>query len=479
MKVTFLIPPPLDGKDVPERVAGCAYGLYAIPNIFELAVAAVAEDAGCKVNYVDFPLYGKKEGEFIDFLQKDDSEVYCFYAVNLSIETDKIAHEKIRQIRGKDIAVVFYGPAPSDKPQNFALDENTFVVRGEPEMTFQNLLDTLAKNGDVKKVKGLTYFNGKEITHNSPAELIKDLDLLPLPARHLVDKDKYFNPKLGVKPFTAAITSRNCPYQCLYCVPCSLSFAREIEHKRYFDNKKPPISFRSPKSVIREMEHLAAEGYKGITFLDDLFTWNDERTIEICEGMAGLGLKWGCATRADRITEKSVKAMAKAGCVYIDMGIESFVQDILNYVKKDLKVDSIENAIKIIKSNGIKAKVNVLIGCSPLETKETIRYNQKMVKKLDVDQVMYNICNPFPGTEFYKIAEEKGWFVHGAYKPADVQKEAIISYPHLTNRDLEKAVKRGNLQFFLTPKFIMRNINKFDSLESFVSALKALYRKLV
>jgi len=170
--------------------------------------------------------------------------------------------------------------------------------------------------------------------------------------------------------------------------------------------------------------------------------------------------------------------MAAAGCQFIDIGVESFDQRILDDVRKNLKVETIERAVKIIKKHGIKAKINILVGCSTLESKETIARNRKVVRKLDVDQVMYNITNPFPGTELYDIAKRDGWFVDGDYRPADVQKEAIIKLPNLTPDELIREVRRANREFFLSPRFVMKNILRFRSPRDFFDAVKALSRKL-
>lgn len=476
MKITFLIPPPLDGNKPAERVAGCVYGLYPVPNIFVLYVAAILERDGHAIVYEDFPTNKCNEDDFVSHLQKDNSDVYFFYTVNLATKTDLKALELIRRHRG-DIPTVFFGPSPSYKPQDFIIDNNCFVVRGEPEITSRILIENLHKREMHGNIEGISWLMNNRVLHNKPRPLIANLDDLPFPARHLIDRSKYYNPKLGLYPFTAAIASRNCPYRCIYCVPCSLSFAIEHEHKRFF-GKKAPVRKRSPEDVIGEFKLLEKEGYKSVGFQDDQFIWGENRTVEICEGIKETGIEWGCACRADHITETAVKAMAEANCKYIDLGVESFNQDVLDYVRKDMKVDVIEKAIKIIKAYGISAKVNVLLGVSPLETKETIEYNQQRIKDLDVDQVMYNIANPFPGTEFYKMAKENKWFVYGDYVPADVQKESIISYPQLTKADLEEAVRKANRKFFLSWSFIRRNLWRLKNPRSFLRGLKAVQKKL-
>ncbi|MBI5678871.1 MAG: radical SAM protein, partial [Planctomycetes bacterium] len=327
---------------------------------------------------------------------------------------------------------------------------------------------------NIKGIKSVSFRASDEVIHNANREPIEDLDALPFPARHLLEeRDVYYNPKLGMRPFTAVCTSRGCSYRCIYCVPSSLSFSRELEYKHHL-GKKPPVRKRSPESIIEEFKLLKSQGYKAVNVQDDQFVWGEERTIKICEGIKDLDIVWGCSARSDHLTEPIVKAMAEAHCKFIDLGVESFNQEILDYVKKDIDVKKNEDAIALVKKYGINAKINIMFGASPLETMDTIKRNMEEVKRLKVDQVMYNIANPFPGTDFYKIAKENKLFVYGDYKPVNVAREANIAYPHLGKTDLEKAVRRANFEFFLTPRFILKNVRRLGSLDS----LKAMFRKL-
>lgn len=472
MKITFLVPPPTDGK-IPERVAGCAYLLYYVPNIFLLSAAAVLEKAGCEVRYIETTIKKWDRRQFRTFLREDLSDIYSFYSVNLSQKTDMQALHDIREIRG-DIPVVFFGPAPSDRPLEFVADDDTYAVRGEPEYTMLELVNALEDKSAINGIKSVSFRSNNGIINNDTREPIENLDELPFPARHLLEeKDVYYNPKLGMRPFTAVCTSRGCSYRCIYCVPSSLSFSRELEYKHYFD-KKPPVRKRSSENIIGEFALLKSQGYKAVNMQDDQFVWGEERTIKICEGIKDLDIVWGCSARSDHLTEPIVRAMAAANCKFIDLGVESFNQEILDYVKKDIDVKKNEEAIRLVKKYGISAKINIMFGASPLETMETIRKNTEEVKRLKVDQVMYNIANPFPGTDFYKTAKENNLFVYGDYKPVNVAKEANIAYPHLSKTDLERAVRSANFAFFLSPRFVLKNIRRIGSLD----ALKAMFRKL-
>jgi len=452
--------------------------VYHVPNVFILISAAGVEKKGFTVAYEDFPVKEKGEADFVKFLNHDDSDAYIFYTVNLAIETDLKALALVRRVK-KEKPVIFFGPAPTFWPEKFLKDEYAYVVRGEPELSLAEFLEALRDKADFSRLEGISYYKDGKIFNNNPRPLIENLDTLPFPARDLLERDKYFNPKLRFKPFTIVFTSRGCSHRCIFCVPCSLNFATELEYKKHFQ-KKPPVRLRSAANVIEEFKLLKAQGYRAVSIWDDLFVWGKERTIEISRGIKDLGLAWGCQSRADHLDEEIIKEMAQAGCKYIDIGVESFCQEILDYVKKDLKVEQIKEVIELIKKYGISAKINVIFGASPLETKETIRQTQQEIGKLGVDQVMYNICNPFPGTDIYNLAKKEGWFIKGEYEPQDVAKTAIISLPHLSNLDLERFTKRANFKFFLRPSFIIKNIFKTGILRigNLGASLKALMRKL-
>ncbi|HHT9151109.1 MAG TPA: B12-binding domain-containing radical SAM protein, partial [Candidatus Wujingus californicus] len=330
MKITFLVPPPIEGK-IPERVAGCAYLLYYVPNIFLLSAAAVLEKAGYEVRYIETTIKKWQRGHFLAYLKEDLSDVYCFYSVNLSQETDIHALNDIRNLRGY-VPVIFFGPAPSDRSAEFVVDNDSYVVRGEPEYTMVELLKALHSKSSINGIKSVSFMNNGEIIHNVNRELIEDLDSLPFPARHLIEeREVYYNPKLGKRPFTAVCTSRGCSYRCIYCVPSSLSFSRELEYKHYL-GKKPPVRKRSPENIIEEFKLLKSQGYKAVNIQDDQFVWGEERTVKICEGIKDLDIVWGCSARSDHLTEAIVKAMSEAHCKFIDLGVESFSQEILDYV---------------------------------------------------------------------------------------------------------------------------------------------------
>lgn len=480
MKFTFLTPPTASDAYRPaERSAGCTRVVYPIPNLYELIVAAVLEKAGHEVYLKSFTLPKRlSPADMEAWLKGDDSDVYCIWGVNLSMADDLPAIESILRLRPKS-GVLMMGPAPTFFHKRFLTDPRIFVVRGEPEATVLEWSECVAAgNEDFSGIRGLSYVKDSGQTcHNPSREPSRDFDSLPLPARHLLGDLEFHNPKLKLSPYTTILSSRNCPYHCIYCVPSSLTFARELDYRENH-GRKPPISYRSPESVDAELKMLHEQGYKALCFVDDNFIWNEKRTLALCDSLRKYGFKWGCQARVDAITEPIAKALGESGCTYVDLGVESFDDRILSHIKKGFKSEDIYRAVGLLQKYNVPVKLNILIGTSPLETIDTIRDTVRKAKKLKVDQVMINIISPFPGTELYEMAIKNGWILGGEYKPTDVQRESILNYPQLSARQMEKALFRANLSFFSSPRFIVSQMRRFSSPKEFAAAFKALKVKL-
>lgn len=479
MKATFIVPPCYDHRQPAERSAGCTRVVYIAPNIYELTVAAeVREIPDVEVAYHDSVYDKESVEEFNRWLGSDSSSAYLIWTVNLSIESDLRAIADIRR-HHPDTPVILMGPGPTYFSKKcLGADTEVFIARGEPDDTVCELITALRDGKPVDGIAGLTYLKEGKVHHNPPRPLIRDLDAKPFPARDLVGDHKYHNPKLKIGPYTTMFTSRNCPFRCIYCVPSSLSFAREIEYRRNNSNRKPTIGFRSIESVEREVSLLHKEGYRAIGFMDDNFIWNEERTAGLCAVMRKYGMVWGCEARVDAITEPIARMLGESGCRYIDLGVESFNDEILDYIKKGIKVADIYRAIELLAKYKVPVKLNILIGSSPLETRETVLHTLNEAKKLDVDQVMFNIVSPFPGTEFYELCKSNGWLKGGDYVPTDVQRQSILEFPNLSSAEMEKLLFHNNVRFFLSWKFIRRQMGRFKSWSEFTHSLKALKIKL-
>jgi len=480
MKASFVIPPVLEGKREVERVFGCTYGLYPIPNIFFLYAASVFIDSGIKVSYSDYPNLKIKKEAFFDSIDSDESDIYLFYTVNLAKNTDLLALKYIKN-KHPQAWVIFMGPAPTFTPDEFLKFTRTIVINGEIEETAYELTKAFINNIETSlpQIKGISYNLNGTINHNPNREPAVDIDKFPFPARFLTNKNSYYNPKLKATPFTVLLTSRGCFYRCRYCVPNSQSFARELAYRRENnDYSKPKVSIRSFENVYEELKSIKQEGYKAISIIDDQFITDGKREIKIAEAMGEMGFTWGCLSRADRITDEIAQAFHKNNCRYVDVGVESFSQEILDDIHKGASVEKMRSGIEILKRNKVPVKLNILFGASEKENMDSIKHTMKVVNSLKVDSIMVGICNPFPGTEFWDIALKKGWIIYDSYKPVDVQKEATISYSHLNAKTLEKEVLLANINFFFKPMFLMKNIKRALNPKTVAKDIKVLVKKL-
>jgi radical SAM superfamily enzyme YgiQ (UPF0313 family) len=474
LKILFLTPPPLASKLPAERIFGCNYGIYTQPNIFILYPATMLRQAGHEVVCMDFPVNGRTETDFNEFCEVQEFDLICFYSVFLSKKTDIEARNRIARKNART-RFLFLATEPSASPDDF-LDASSIVIRGEPESRILGVVDAMQYGLSLTGIPGISYVEGVRNVHNSGQTLVEDIDSLPFPDRTMLDSSEYNNPKLSRLPFTTMLASRGCSFGCYYCVPNSLSFAREIEFKRENQTKtrKPPVRLRGAENVIEEFRQLAKAGYKSISFIDDQFIWGTERTIKICKGIADCGVDWSCLARADMLqVEEMVNAMGRAGCRYVDIGIESFNQDILDYIGKDCKVEMVYSAVANLKKAGIEPELNILLASCPLETADTIERTFQETIKLDVDYVLFSVCTPFPYTRFNEKARDEGWMIAPEYEAIDPIKESFVSYPHLPKEQLEKIICSLYRRYYFRPSYILKRLRKIQSTRDFLNKARA------
>jgi len=473
MKITFIEPPSLNPKKIPERIFGCSYQLYHSLDLANLYILTLLDKQGFKMNYLDAILDKLSWPAFLKTLSLDDSKIYIIHSVILSKKADLFTIKKLRKYNPRSLILV-HGPEPTRVPREYLLDPNLIVFRGEPE---QNILRFLTKN----KPESLSYLKKGEVIHLSYSGKPLDINTLPLPDRlHKSIADyalSYYNPKLSRSPQTAMITSRGCAFHCLFCVPNSISFAREQEHLKKHKSKPAP-SLLSAERVISEFNLIKKQGFQAVMIIDDQFLWDRKRTIKICSGIRDLNLEWGCLSRADFLTDpKLVQNLAQAGCRVIDIGVESLNQKILNYIHKELKVNDIEKALANLKKYRIEAKFNIVFGAYPQETAADIKNTVKELKRMKVNHVMFSIATPFPGTPYHAFCKKKGYLKINT-KKLDPSRRALVSYPNLSNQELEKMQKWAYRHFYLRPGFLKERIKTYKNPKNLTKDLKIITKIL-
>lgn len=290
---------------------------------------------------------------------------------------------------------VIWGGAHPTIQSNTVLQNDfvDFVIRGEGELPMVELCYALAK-GDNKfsQIKNLSYKKDGEIVHTPLRDLISNLDELPLPAKDLsLYPELYSTANMG-----DIITSRGCPFECAFCG------AQNIWGRK--------VRFMSAEKTINEITDICKKyNTKEFWFWDDTFTVNRRRTLELCQKLIDerLNISWGCTTRVDVVDDELLERMKGAGCNMIEFGIESGSERILKLIKKNITLDQIMEAVRLVKRHKIDLKTFFMIGF-PEETKEDIEQTKHLIKRLNARGVILSIFTPYPGSELYCRTVELG-----------------------------------------------------------------------
>jgi anaerobic magnesium-protoporphyrin IX monomethyl ester cyclase len=349
----------------------------------------------------------------------------------------------------KDVIIVLSGLHPSARPVECLSHSNIdYVIIGEAEYTMQELAQKLelGNTKDYKKIRGIGYVkNGKTII-TPPRPPIQDLDALPFPARHLLPMEVYFAalkeiPPRGEihKPWTTMITSRGCPYGCIFCS------VHTVMGKKW--------RARSPKNVADEIEQVVhTYNIKQIDFVDENMTLDKKRMENICDLIVKrkLDIEWFTpnGVRADTLDENLLTKMKASGCRKIRVAPESGVQRVVDQIiRKNLDLKSVEKAVVLSKKVGIKVGcffVLGLIGETKDDIKETIKFAYKL-RQLGADGFYFSYATPVYGTELYEQARRGGFLRDRFSDEALAEAQPIIETPEFSVDDLRELCTRANL----------------------------------
>lgn len=279
----------------------------------------------------------------------------------------------------------------------FKLAYADVVVVREGEITTLEVIKALCNNQSLSEVKGIVYQRDGELITTEPRGFIEDLDAIPLPSYDDFDLDEYLGLPETKGRAAAIITSRGCPYGCIYCS------ASKFWKRRWRG--------RSAENVLSEIEWLYRNYHvKAFMFFDDNFTIKKERAIEICQGILQKGLKinWVACSHVNQVDKELLVWMRKAGCYRIDYGVESGSSKILKNIKKGQTVQKIEEAFSLTHEAGIEPRSYLMVG-NPGEDEDTIKETVELIKKIKPfvrpsGQILWIL----PDTEVYELAKSQG-----------------------------------------------------------------------
>lgn len=362
-KVCFVNPPQLNSID--DRID---------PPLGMMYLAAVLENHGIETAICDLAAHKPEEWPTLI----DDAEIYGMTVFSASLNTCGAISQVIKS-KNKDALIIAGGPHPTSLPdQTLATGYFNHILTHEGEESFPIFVENFLKGRQNEKIiRGQT---------------IKNLDSLPLPARHLVDMKSYTREVEG-KRATSLITSRGCPYACSFC-------CKDIHGRT--------VRFRSSENIIKEVDSLIKDhGINSYVFYDDIFTLNRKRLKPLCEAFKERDITFRCNGHAGINTYEDYVLLREAGCKEIAFGIESGSQKILDSVNKGTTVEENARTIKLAKSAGLLTKAYLIVGY-PGETQETIDATKKFMDEADPDKFTVFTFVPLPGCDVYKNPQKYG-----------------------------------------------------------------------
>lgn len=380
-------------------------------------------------------------------------------AVGISAKSQNFASAcniaRIAKELNKDMVVVIGGPHPSMvKAEALKCPDIDICIKGEGEGAVTDLLNAVSGKMGLADIKGIIYRDGGNVVENKDREFINDLDSLPFAYEHASELLRDYN-KYPPEAFGYAFTTRGCPYNCFFCG------SRHIWGRR--------VRCRSIENVIEEIGLLRKRGIDKIQFLDDIFGVSKKHITELCGAIArnAQGLKWSCELHVKLVDEKLIVIMKKAGCVSIQLGIESGNNDILRRIRKQITIEDAMAASRIIRKHGISIEAFFMIGF-PYDTESTIEDTIKAMTDIKSDELIYSIFTPYPGTEAFEFCKNNGVITDdydvSLYNHQSPANSFCAAIPRKRFREIasrvESVVDRKNRENQIRRLFSMKTIGK-------------------
>ena len=406
-------------------------------------IAAVLKQEGYDVEIYNQDVHHYPDEHLTFYLDQNQFDIigvsiiagYYQYKKLLAISS---AIEKSKQ-RPEHFIIGGHGPSP--EPEYFLRKTKADVaVIGEGEETVLELFDAFANHRPLDDIKGIAHRNGNDVLTTPRRELIKDIDSIPWPAYDLFPMAYYRllrMPHCSHSDFVMPLLSgRGCTFTCNFCYRMDQGF-------------RP----RSAEAIIEEIQYLKKDfGISYFAFSDELLMSSKQRTIEICESFikAGLSIKWDCNGRLNYAKADVLSVMKKAGCVFINYGIEAYDNEVLKKMNKALTIKQIDQGIDATLSAGISPGLNMLFGHIG-DTKDTLNAAVNFLIRHDDGAQMRTIrpVTPYPGSPLYDYAIENGQikdikdFYENKHLNADL---FAVNFTKLSEEELYAELAKANIR---------------------------------
>ena len=340
---------------------------------------------------------------------------------------------------------------------------------GEADKSWPLFLERYRQGLDIAEIKGILYRKEGEILFTGEPDVMDDIDSVPLPARHLLKNDQYRIGTLrGTKNFTTIMTTRGCPFKCIFCTT------------KVFGKK---LKARTPRLVVDEIQSVIRDfKISHFLFLDDTLTLSRKNILEICKLIIDekINVTFEGSTRANLIDEELIYKMAAAGLIRLSFGLETVDEDIRRIMRKEVPLESYVQANKLTNKYGIETLNSCMIGL-PGETKDTVRKTLLFLRKSkEIKQANISIAVPYPGTELYEMAKRGDYRLHLETEDFSMFRRynsATMFVGDLSPKDLIKLQNDAFASIYIVPRRwmpVLRKSGLLGLLLTFVRLFKSL-----
>lgn len=383
-----------------------------------LYVANILIDIKCEVEIFNACL-DKNIDNLLNLITKYNPDVIGYGGIATSYPQTKRTSEAIKHSY-ENLIQIAGGPLASTYELLLENRVVNYVVHGEAEISLPKLISFFNGKGSIENVGGVSYLSGDCIKQNAPEKQIEDLDIVKLPAYHLVNADEHI---LSLKDFIESnkyelllldkkthasinsfiskgkdkylpiISSRGCTHSCLFC----------YRHVR-------GIRRHSVNYVIGHIKYLMDKyNLGGVHFVEELFNSDRQWVFDLCDAIEDSSIEMfyriGSA-RVDKVDKEMLCRLKDTGCIEIGYGHESGSEKILKEYRKGVSVSQNTKATLLTRKAGIVVPIQLVIG-SPGETSHTIFETSKFLKNVRALTVSANYIIPLPGTPIWNYVMKK------------------------------------------------------------------------
>lgn len=427
-------------------------------------LAAVLERENFKVKIIDAVTSLMGEEGILKTVSEERPKVV---GITVTTPTLRVVYRLVQRLKeiGPQMVIVLGGPHISAQPEIISSLKVEFGFRGEAEEGLPKLVKSIVEEqrsthlpvhgctqiGAFPDIPGLVWLEDREVRMNSHP-VISRLDSLPFPARHLLDNGRYINPTCSAKT-TSLITTRGCPYNCLFCSRA----VREEYNERSVDN------------VIEEIREVVEKlRIEYITLMDETFTQSRKRVEEVVRKIKEnkLNFKWACQTRVNLIDKELIKAMHDVGCVNLSFGVESSSERIRELLKKPPPKKDYENVVKWSREIGMETNAYYMFG-HPTETLSDLKETINFALSLNSDYASFNLTTVFPGSPLYRQMLKENLISEDIWNQYILGAVDLLTYvpEGLSKKTLERTISLAFRKFYFRPKYILRKLLKIKSIK--------------